>query len=262
MEGVQTTEKNELPQLELESQVQKRADDLKELTKILSANMQASKLSPEYFEYLANIIYEDPPRNVSDVVFFIKDYLENVSEVSSLQTQEVSKKIFQESESILKDSTSHWVASQLSQPIQIEKVQMITFEEEDAGYKETPYSIELIKIQNKIMDSAQDISNNKKMLRDQQKRKQDLQRRLMEMKQMENRLPPIQVLHEREGNYSLDIKVDNFTLEVSGKVLIENGSLLLSSGRKYGLIGHNGIGKTTLLYSLAKKEVEGMNQKP
>ena len=79
---------------------------------------------------------------------------------------------------------------------------------------------------------------------------------------MSHRLPPIKVLHEKEGNYSLDIKVDNFTLEVSGKILIENGTLLLSSGRKYGLIGHNGIGKTTLLYALARKEIEGMNTKP
>lgn len=94
------------------------------------------------------------------------------------------------------------------------------------------------------------------------KKQQEIQRRILEMESLKNRLPPIKVLHEREGNYSLDIKVDNFTLEVSGKVLIENGSLILASGRKYGLIGQNGIGKTTLLYALAKKEIEGMNKKP
>ena len=79
---------------------------------------------------------------------------------------------------------------------------------------------------------------------------------------MEHRLPPVKLLHDKEGNYSLEIKVDNFTLEVSGKVLIENGSILLASGRKYGLIGQNGIGKTTLMYALARKEIEGMNKKP
>lgn len=86
-----------------------------------------------------------------------------------------------------------------------------------------------------------------------------MERRINEMKKMETRLPPVQVLHEKDGNYSLDIKVENFTLEVSGKVLIENGQLLLAAGRKYGLIGQNGIGKTTLLYALAKKEIENMN---
>lgn len=39
-------------------------------------------------------------------------------------------------------------------------------EEEDAGYKETPYAFELIKIQNKLMNSAEDISNQKKFLKD------------------------------------------------------------------------------------------------
>jgi len=42
-------------------------------------------------------------------------------------------------------------------------VQLISHEEEDAGYKETPYSFELIKIQNKLMDSSINISNAKKM---------------------------------------------------------------------------------------------------
>lgn len=50
-------------------------------------------------------------------------------------------------------------------------------------------------------------------------------------------MPPVKLLHEKEGNYSLDIKVDKFTLEVSGKILIEDGNLLLAGGRKYGLIG-------------------------
>lgn len=64
-----------------------------------------------------------------------------------------------------------------------------------------------------------------------------MERRNNEMMEMGNRLPPVQVQHEKDGNYSLDIKVDNFNLEVSGKILIENGQLLLAAGRKYGLIG-------------------------
>jgi ATPase subunit of ABC transporter with duplicated ATPase domains len=38
--------------------------------------------------------------------------------------------------------------------------------------------------------------------------------------------------------------------------------LIISKAKKYGLIGENGIGKTTLLYSLARKEIEGMNKDP
>lgn len=102
---------------------------------------------------------------------------------------------------------------------------------------ETPFSFEILKFQNSLIDPNYSLKKNKKIEKDMLKKQQEIQRRILEMESLKNRLPPIKVLHEREGNYSLDIKVDNFTLEVSGKVLIENGSLILASGRKYGLIG-------------------------
>ena len=43
-----------------------------------------------------------------------------------------------------------------------------------------------------------------------------------------------------------------------GKELIQNGELLLASGRRYGLVGRNGTGKTTLLRALAQKEIKGI----
>ena len=44
-----------------------------------------------------------------------------------------------------------------------------------------------------------------------------------------------------------DITVEDVTIGVPGKQLVVNASLRLSYGRKYGLIGRNGIGKSTLL---------------
>lgn len=67
--------------------------------------------------------------------------------------------------------------------------------------------------------------------------------------------------HESESN-CVDVKVDSFSLEVSGKVLIEDSKLLLTAGRKYGLVGQNGTGKTTLMYAIARKEIVGMTKKP
>lgn len=43
-----------------------------------------------------------------------------------------------------------------------------------------------------------------------------------------------------------------------GKNLIEDGELLLASGRKYGLVGRNGTGKTTLLRAMSQKTVKGI----
>ncbi|KAL4218591.1 ATP-binding cassette sub- F member 1 [Mactra antiquata] len=45
----------------------------------------------------------------------------------------------------------------------------------------------------------------------------------------------------------LDIKVENFSISARGKDLFVNSNLYITAGRRYGLVGPNGHGKTTLL---------------
>jgi ATP-binding cassette subfamily F protein 1 len=49
------------------------------------------------------------------------------------------------------------------------------------------------------------------------------------------------------------IKVDCFTISAAGKELLVNATLSITIGRRYGLIGPNGYGKTTLLRHIADK---------
>ena len=58
--------------------------------------------------------------------------------------------------------------------------------------------------------------------------------------------PKLSVNLEAIGK-SMDINVENVTVGVPGKQLVVDSSLKLVYGRKYGLIGRNGIGKSTLL---------------
>lgn len=46
---------------------------------------------------------------------------------------------------------------------------------------------------------------------------------------------------------TMDISVNDISIGVPGKQLVSGASLKLVYGRKYGLIGRNGIGKSTLL---------------
>lgn len=56
---------------------------------------------------------------------------------------------------------------------------------------------------------------------------------------------------------SKDIKIDTFDLYVGdGQRILSNASLTLAYGRRYGLVGQNGIGKSTLLRALARRELD------
>ncbi|KNG51472.1 P-loop containing nucleoside triphosphate hydrolase protein [Stemphylium lycopersici] len=54
---------------------------------------------------------------------------------------------------------------------------------------------------------------------------------------------------------SKDIKIDSFDISMPGLRILTDSSLTLAYGRRYGLVGQNGIGKSTLLRALARREV-------
>lgn len=53
--------------------------------------------------------------------------------------------------------------------------------------------------------------------------------------------------------HAVDIKIENFTISAKGNDLFVNANLLIAQGRRYGLVGPNGHGKTTLLRHIAAR---------
>ena len=51
------------------------------------------------------------------------------------------------------------------------------------------------------------------------------------------------------------LQVQNLTMRAKGKILLENTLLAITGGRRYGLIGPNGMGKSTLLRMLARRQI-------
>lgn len=65
---------------------------------------------------------------------------------------------------------------------------------------------------------------------------------------------PLQLGSDAQSK-SKDIKVDNIDVSIGGLRILSETNLTLAYGRRYGLVGQNGIGKSTLLRSLSKREV-------
>ncbi|KAJ1414802.1 P-loop containing nucleoside triphosphate hydrolase protein [Ochromonadaceae sp. CCMP2298] len=59
------------------------------------------------------------------------------------------------------------------------------------------------------------------------------------------------------NNRERDIQVNGFSIRYGGHLLLEGADLRLVYGRRYGLIGRNGVGKTTLLKHMANFDIEG-----
>ena len=57
------------------------------------------------------------------------------------------------------------------------------------------------------------------------------------------------------SNNTKDIKIENFDISFGEKVLIQNANISMSAGRRYGLVGRNGLGKSTLLKMISSRQL-------
>ncbi|CAH9080661.1 unnamed protein product [Cuscuta europaea] len=97
------------------------------------------------------------------------------------------------------------------------------------------------------------------------KRKEERQREaqyedhLREMEAVRAGMPAICVNHDVvDGAAIKDIHMENFNISVGGRDLISDGTVTLSFGRHYGLVGRNGTGKTTFLRYMAMHAIDGI----
>lgn len=109
--------------------------------------------------------------------------------------------------------------------------------------------------------------NSKKLEKAQQKLQQKLEKR-----QEVSKAPPVsiqlqtasasQVISKKDnkmeakGSRAIDIRIENFDVSFGDKVLLQNADLVIAHGRRYGFVGRNGLGKTTLLRMISGKQLK------
>ncbi|KAK9187752.1 hypothetical protein WN944_019151 [Citrus x changshan-huyou] len=99
----------------------------------------------------------------------------------------------------------------------------------------------------------------RKKRKEERQREPQYQMHLAEMEAVRAGMPVVCVNHDRYGGPAVkDIHMDNFNVSVGGRDLIVDGSLTLSFGRHYGLVGRNGTGKTTFLRHMALHAIDGI----
>lgn len=65
---------------------------------------------------------------------------------------------------------------------------------------------------------------------------------------------PLQLGSDAQSK-SKDVKLDGIDISIGGQRILTDASLSLAYARRYGLVGQNGIGKSTLLRALSRREV-------
>lgn len=62
--------------------------------------------------------------------------------------------------------------------------------------------------------------------------------------------------HNAPNSSDLNIKITNFEIKYATSTILENANINLSYGRRYGLVGMNGVGKSTLLLALSSGHIQ------
>jgi len=75
-----------------------------------------------------------------------------------------------------------------------------------------------------------------------------------------DKIPPPRVMHDKDGLDVKDIYIPGVTLIAGNKELLIDTTVKFTRGRKYGLIGRNGTGKSTLINAICRKDLNNMPQ--
>ena len=236
---------------------------LKEIERVLRAHVKSKSLTDEAFLYMALIVCEDSPKNAAELAALIGDFLTDgmaYSEEEAFRQCETIVGLLLAQQLLKVDLRDTIVAEKLHNPVVISEIRQ-------AGHsgviREEEFSDPFVDSEkrdgnfNSFDGMPWDSSKRKKKAAAEEQRVQDaLDQKIEEFVQHKRKIPAPTVVHDKPDPFRNDIIISNLTLIIGGKTLLEDAQFKLVQGRKYGLVGRNGIGKTTLINALTRKDID------
>lgn len=239
----------------------------KSIEAMLRKNIKSKSLTEDAFTYMALLINEDAPKNTNELVDLIGDFL---SDGMAYYDAEITKvcgilhKLLMEEKLVNVENRDTIIAEKLIQPITINDLVEIghhgIVKEDDfydpllagekpnnaGNYNRSEGKEEWIK--------KKEAKKNKNLALEQDA----LDQKINEFIKTKEKVPPPRVIHDKSENTKADLYLPKITLVAGGKALLQEATLRLTRGRKYGLVGKNGIGKTTLMNAMCRRDLDKM----
>ena len=232
---------------------------VKEIYSVIESYFPNNQFDEFLLNYISNMIYLDHPENESDLKALIGDYLEDKLIYPENKKEEICSKIYKQ---IYKDEVKLTrraiLADRLTEPIKLSEISV--------GSKNKINSINFdanaltFQVDKLYTDTVTGLEQKKEYVTDQNKIKE--MNDFMEMVKREKlmAMSDVEINHDKNESHKVDINIPAFTIHIGGKTLLEDATLKISFGRRYVLIGRNGVGKTTLLNHIARKEIDGIQK--
>jgi len=203
-------------------------------------------------EYLGGMIDEEKPDSLDALWELAGDFLNEIEDDEKV-ARGICKKLYEELISKGHGDDESEEGNILEGPVILSSI-LDTGEEEGGGFKDAYLGLgENTANYNEVVNMTELVKAKR------QANQKDRNMMLSRMREFEKQKlkPPAPVrIHRGENDLSkiTDLIIDKFTVNIGGRDLIQDSPVKIVIGRKYGLHGRNGIGKTCFLATLAKKD--------
>ena len=227
-----------------------------EINKILIKYLPLDEYDKSLINYISNTILTDMPENETDLKLLIEDYLSDGNKYLDKSIKEILKEInISLHKNGIKGERKAIIAEKLEDPTRLCDIKVgsnntIT----SLNFDPQNLTFDVEKLYSKVIQG----NNNKNEFIIDPSKKKEMEEYLNEMRRQKELSEDYSIHHIKDESHKVDINIPSFTIHIGGKSLLNEAELKINFGRRYVLIGRNGIGKTTLLNHIVRKEIEGI----